>query len=330
MRSTGVKDFDSLAAGAADVTASTAMTADSLKLAISVVPELTERKRMLDSHLQLSTAILDGLRERDWPVFFNAEQGISELTKPAMLSILRKAGVKAEDKLRTFLVFYMAHSNAIQSVDMLEYEHSLKEAGCSLNALRYLQQSRPVINPIIKTASATSAQVRSPKGDLLKGIFRDASGALGNFVSSFLSDTSECLLTRQVDASLEALGVIQTGSLISSMASAAAGRADAAILASIKESLVVFDPLLPSSPSSTAVHGAAATQSPYKPQTTSPQRSAYSYYVCFLIGGATYTEYAQLVEHMSPRKRNMPLTFGASEMWRGNDFVDVLAQLYRP
>jgi len=116
------------------------LTAEELKIAISVLPELTERKRMIDSHLQLSTALLEEIKSRDLGNLFMLEQQITDQTKISVIEVLRKKEIgNVADKMRFFLIFYLSVSE-IPKNDMIEYEAVLKEVGCDMNALEYAKK----------------------------------------------------------------------------------------------------------------------------------------------------------------------------------------------
>ena len=99
-KSTGGKDLVT-----SNLDSPASMTADELKMAISVIPELTNRKRLLDGHLQVSSAVLDKIKEREWPLFYGVEQEIircagtseGERVKQSVFGVLKQDQVKRED-----------------------------------------------------------------------------------------------------------------------------------------------------------------------------------------------------------------------------------------
>lgn len=73
------------------------MTADELKVAISVLPELTERKRIIDCHLQMSTSLLEQIKARELGNIFHLGQDAAEQSRSKMTEALRsKEGTPAD------------------------------------------------------------------------------------------------------------------------------------------------------------------------------------------------------------------------------------------
>ncbi|UYV60221.1 SCFD1 [Cordylochernes scorpioides] len=89
-----------------------------LTSAVSSLPELLEKKRLIDLHTTLATAVLDQIKARKLDVFFEVEEKIlskTTLDKSLMdMLVDPKAGTPA-DKMRLFLIYFLCGPNMSDS-----------------------------------------------------------------------------------------------------------------------------------------------------------------------------------------------------------------------
>ena len=81
-----------------------------LTSAISNLPQLLEKKRILDSHMSIATAILKQIKERKLDSFFELESKLigKAATERGILDVLLDSEMgSAEDKIRFFLIYYL-------------------------------------------------------------------------------------------------------------------------------------------------------------------------------------------------------------------------------
>eukprot|EP00899_Mesostigma_viride_P021346 jgi/Mesvir1/29212/Mv08629-RA.2 len=125
---------------------------------VNSLPELTDRKRVIDKHTNVATALLAHIKRRQLDAFCSLEEDL--LTKSGgdlktLMSLLSQpAKGTPEDKLRAAIVYILA-TEAIPPADMAAIEEKLGAAGAELSALRYVQRMKS-LNFSIASATAGS------------------------------------------------------------------------------------------------------------------------------------------------------------------------------
>merc|ERR1712181_174476 len=119
-----------------------------LTSAVSSLPQLLEKKRLIDMHCSLATSVLDSIKQRRLDVFFELEEKLMSATpldRSLMEVLTDPENVSPEDKLRLFLIFYI-RTPEVSDKEFKEYSDALKEAGCDLTALAYLKRWKNLIS----------------------------------------------------------------------------------------------------------------------------------------------------------------------------------------
>lgn len=254
-------------------------------------------------HTKIAWNLLNMIKKRNLDEFVKLEgeivtrSSVSQQKKEVLAAIESDKGT-TEDKLRLFLIFYVAHQNLPQS-ELAEFESKLSALGCDLAPLHYLKTIKAFDDNWATQSSQPTSTSTSSTSSSAPFLSKEFLSMFGSFVSAgmqyFVPQSKDYYVTRVVDAITE-LKYDKLG---------------------IADYLYLDPKFQPNS----------------APRKNSPFREA----VVFMVGGGNYVEYQNLKDYANKASTNTtevnPLSigkkiiYGTTEMLNGTQFMNQLAQL---
>ena len=206
-RKTGINNIE-------EANAESSAAAKHLKTAISLLPELRERKATLDMHMNIATALLKGIKDRQLDNFFQLEESIAKQTKAQILELLSASdkGTDPMDKLRLFIIWFLSTETELSRAEMARFEELLSSSGVDATPLAYIKRVRDETR-MTMIASAPSQPV-AQSTDIFRGFStlssrltdRLGSSGLENLISgvkNFLPANKDLTLTKITESIMD-------------------------------------------------------------------------------------------------------------------------------
>nr|XP_027088889.1 SEC1 family transport protein SLY1-like [Coffea arabica] len=168
--------------------------------AVNSLPELTERKNVIDKHTNIATALLGEIKERSLDSYAKKESDMmvrGGIDRNELVGVLKGKGSKS-DKLRFAIMCLISTENIPQSeIEMVE--SALRESEVDTSAFQYVKRIKS-LNVSLSSASAAS---RSNIVDWAERLYGQSISAVTAGVKNLLSSDHQLALTRTVEALME-------------------------------------------------------------------------------------------------------------------------------
>lgn len=263
-----------------------------LMSAVNSLPELTERKRVIDKHTNIATQLLGEIKARGIDAFYHLEEEMltSRVDKAEMMELLSgSAKGTAEDKLRLAIVYLLACETVPPQADLDSIEAALKDAGADTAAFSYVKRMRSLdLTNQQGGASALAGPAAGVTGlDWADKLYNQGVSAVTKGVKNLLSDGHMPAVARVLEVLMESKPSPEV------------------------DGYALFDPKV-------AKGGAAGEKA------KGPFKEA----IVFMIGGGNYLEYHSLLE-MAGRNPQAPksIVYGTTDLVTGKDFTSQLEEL---
>ncbi|XP_061531379.1 sec1 family domain-containing protein 1 [Phycodurus eques] len=258
-----------------------------LTSAVSSLPELLEKKRLIDLHTNVATAVLDHIKTRKLDVYFEYEEKLmskSTLDKSLLDVVSDPDAGTPEDKMRLFLIFYITAQQPPSESDLEQYKTALLDAGCDLSPLSYIKQWKAFTKMAGAPANYGNSGVK-PMG-LFSRVMNSGSQLVMEGVKNLVLKQHNLPVTRILDNLMEMKSHAET------------------------DDYRYFDPKM--------LRGSESSI----PRNKNPFHEA----IVFVVGGGNYIEYQNLVDY-TKSKAGKKIVYGCSELFNASQFIKQLSQL---
>ncbi|KAF1845238.1 SEC1 family transport protein-like protein SLY1 [Cucurbitaria berberidis CBS 394.84] len=300
-----------------------------LKGAMALLPELRERKTIIENHMSILEHVMEGLKNRKIDFYFTEEEELAKRTKAQVLDIIKDSdkGNEPLDKLRLFLQYYLTADQEFSRADLDSFTQALATAGCAdTSAISYVKTVRQLTRmTMIAAPTQQSSGGQPPKAwggfsglSLVTDRFKEA-GLSANFdgvlsgIKNFLPKNTDLTLT-SITQSLMAPEAASSGALTKT------------------ESYLFFDPR------SANARGTLPQASQSRNQQTvrgidasfGQRRQGFSEAICFVVGGGAMDEFQNLQDwatRASVAGTKRRIVYGSTALYNSAEFIGELAQL---
>ncbi|KAG0484297.1 hypothetical protein HPP92_008212 [Vanilla planifolia] len=169
--------------------------------AVNSLPELTERKKMIDKHTNIATVLLGEIKNRGLDSYCNLEGDMlnkGSIDKNQLLSQLRERGTK-EDKLR-LAITYLLSMETTPSSELESIEAALRELDIDMYAFQYVKKIKS-LNMSLNSSAASAS--KSNIVDWAEKLYGQSLSAVTTGMKNLLSGGRQLALTRIVEALME-------------------------------------------------------------------------------------------------------------------------------
>ncbi|KAH8392065.1 hypothetical protein KR215_000094, partial [Drosophila sulfurigaster] len=260
--------------------------------AVNSLPQLMEKKRLIDMHTKIATAILNYIKARRLDSYFEIEEKIMSkqtLDKP-LLELLRDVDFgQPEDKLRLYIIYYIC-GQQLPEAEQERLREALHAAGCDLTSLAYVQRWKAIMNRSPSISQATQYEGGGTRTvSMFTKLVSQGSSFVMEGVKNLVVKRHNLPVTKITEQVMECRSNAET------------------------DDYLYLDPKL--------LKGGDVL-----PKNRAPFQDA----VVFMVGGGNYIEYQNLVDFIKQKQTsnvNRRIIYGASTLTNARQFLKELSAL---
>ncbi|CCC69278.1 hypothetical protein NCAS_0C02880 [Naumovozyma castellii] len=277
--------------------------------AVKKLPELTARKNIIDTHMNIFGSLLSELETKNLDKFFEIEQNVDgSKLKTQFLEILNDNKTNnLEDKMRSFIVLFLTSEKGLSKDFISDVEKYFASNEYDISALKYVYKLREFMqlsNMSLQNKSLEDGNNNGNKsaktGNLsLSGLYGLTEGSLQGGVGSLISGIKKLLpekktipITNVVEAIMDPLNSSQKN-------------------LETTDSYLYIDPRI--------TRGS---------HTKKPKRQSYHKSLVFVVGGGNYFEYQNLQEWAHSQLHNpKKVMYGSTTITTPDEFLKEISEL---
>ncbi|XP_042479187.1 SEC1 family transport protein SLY1 [Macadamia integrifolia] len=171
-----------------------------LMSAVNSLPELTERKKVIDKHTNIATVLLGEIKERSLDSYVKKENDMlsrGSIDRSELLSVLKGKGSNV-DKLR-FAIIYLLSAETIPQSELEAVEAALRESEVDTCAFQYVKKIKSLNASLASASSASKNNIV----DWAEKLYGQSISAVTAGVKNLLSGDRQLVLTSTVEALME-------------------------------------------------------------------------------------------------------------------------------
>ncbi|XP_058966963.2 sec1 family domain-containing protein 1-like [Pocillopora verrucosa] len=260
-----------------------------LTSAVSSLPELLEKKRIIDMHTTIATALLEHIKSGKLDIYFETEEKImskATLDKSILEIIQDPEAGTPQDKLRLFIIYYVS-GPTMSPAELDQFSSALLDAGADLAPLEFIKKwkafSKMTVGPLQSGGGGQNTY-----SAMFSRFMNTGSQFVMEGVKNLVVGNKNLPVTRIVDALMDNKSNPET------------------------DEYRYFDPKM-----------LRVTDSFSIPRNKTPFNEA----IVFIVGGGNYIEYQNLVDYSKRHSGAKKLLYGASEVMNASQFLKQLSHL---